>query len=291
MENLTNIYYVGHIGAQHLLSSCLVMIRVIKNTKFIKESKVLKGTNTERKIKSLYRLNYDGINHLYEEIANEHFNRCTRIVENMACEFFRDIKDPLNKWDENTYIKSIENRCKGKVRFPDSFFSSQGLFLEENGLIIEYRYSSSGNVQKNKLRMFHCREDPNRTWYHHQSETNMNQFYIKTGCINRKKKINAKIVTICFSAGQVKPLYTNNRESMEIVEDSSIIESVSLLSSSDDEIIEYISKENIGLKLSELQQEILSMCDNHHTFFAIDNNWYRGVMAHFDFNEIVKDIL
>ena len=78
---------------------------------------------------------------------------------------------------------------------------------------------------------------------------------------------------------------------MEIVEDSSIIESVSLLSSSDDEIIEYISKENIGLKLSELQQEILSMCDNHHTFFAIDNNWYRGVMAHFDFNEIVKDIL
>ena len=154
----------GHMGAQHIIS-VLTLLGVIKDARYVRETTILKKTNTESKIKHFYGLNYESINVLYKEIADETFGGCTRKVENLGCEFLRDIKEPFQHWDIITYNNSIADRCKGSVRYPDLFYSTQALFVEEQGIVSRLFYDQNGNECKQKVNdLFYIRSDKEKKW-------------------------------------------------------------------------------------------------------------------------------
>ena len=138
--------FVGFIGAQHILA-VLTLLGIIHLPMFARNALLLSKSNTEKRIKKFYSLSPKLVNVLYKEISNELFNGSTRLVENLVCEYFRDIKDPLADWNENTYNVSIKSRCKGTIRYPDTFISNQSIFLEIDNVIKRYYYDSMGNVK------------------------------------------------------------------------------------------------------------------------------------------------
>ena len=141
---IQNIKFVGYIGSQHLIS-ILTLLRVIHNPVYVRETTILQNTTTEKKIKKYYGLSYKLINVLYKEISELKFNGCIRLVENLVCEFFRDIKEPLKSWNASTYKQSIEQRMKGITRHPDTFYTHQSLFIENNYIISRYYYSKKSS--------------------------------------------------------------------------------------------------------------------------------------------------
>jgi len=72
-ELTNNLYGVGNLGAQHLLS-ILTLLRVLHNPEYVIFTKVLKNTTTERKLTRIYRLTHKSINALYRELADKLFN-------------------------------------------------------------------------------------------------------------------------------------------------------------------------------------------------------------------------
>ena len=151
-ELKNKVFGVGWLSAHHLIS-ILCLLRIIKNPAYIRKAMPLKGTLTNERIESNYNINHKTACALYEEIGREKFGGCTRIVENLGCEFFRDISNPYDEWDENTYNKSVKERCSGRsISHPDIFYSGQSLFLETNKKIFRLYYDSSHESCKEELK-------------------------------------------------------------------------------------------------------------------------------------------
>ena len=165
MKELTsNLYGVGNLGTQHLLS-ILTLLRVLRNPEYVVYTKVLKNTATEKKLTSIYRLTHKSINALYGELANELFDGCLRKMENLGCEFLRDIKHPMKNWNMNTYAADRSIRCGAdSIKFPDTFFSTQSIFIEENKSINRYSYSATGLVMSETLPIMELVSDDDRNW-------------------------------------------------------------------------------------------------------------------------------
>ena len=140
------VYCCGDIGAQHLLS-CLTLLKIVDDPKFVRDTIILKGTQTEKRMRKIYKMSHNVINGLYEELASERFNGNTRMVENLVCEFFRDLGEGvLNGFELSDYEKSIKKRV-GKNNFikkPDLFHPSQALFIEKEKVINRYFYNEDG---------------------------------------------------------------------------------------------------------------------------------------------------
>jgi len=64
---LNNVYGVGFLGAQHLLS-ILTLLRVLQNPEYVILTKVLKNTTREKKLTTIYRLTHKSINALNREL-------------------------------------------------------------------------------------------------------------------------------------------------------------------------------------------------------------------------------
>ena len=72
-----------------------------------------------------YKLSSGSINSVYNEVAKPKFKDCLRLVENLGCEFLREIKDPMSFWDEDTVLEAQQKRVgNGKVKYPDLFYST-----------------------------------------------------------------------------------------------------------------------------------------------------------------------
>lgn len=164
MTSLTSIRYVGQMGAQHILG-VLCLLKIIHDPMFIRKTILLKNTATEKRIKKHYALNAKLANILYEEIANERFHGCIRIVENVVCEFFRDIKDPMITFNENTYKNSIAKRMSGTIRYPDTFHTSQALFIETNNKIYRYSHDIDGKESMTEMKNIDLPIDQWRIWH------------------------------------------------------------------------------------------------------------------------------
>lgn len=145
MEMLETIYYVRGLGAQHLMS-VLTLLRVVYNPEYVRSTVLLETNLTAKKIHDLYSLNVKLTNELYEELSMELYDGCSRMVENLVCEFFRDIKDDPTTchWDLQYYHDSIQKR---KLKKPDTFFSNQSVFKETQFAIYRYFYDEHGQVK------------------------------------------------------------------------------------------------------------------------------------------------
>ena len=190
MSSLTTIQYIGQMGAQHILG-VLCLLKIIHDPKFIRNTSLLKNTTTEKRIKKHYALNSKLANILYAEIANEKFNGCTRIVENVVCEFFRDIKDPMLAFTEKTYKDSISKRISGTIRYPDTFHITQSLFIERNSKIYRFVYDNNGKESTTEMKNIDLPIDQYRLWHGTSMDETMIQ--VSTG----KKKVSSveKVIT------------------------------------------------------------------------------------------------
>ena len=150
------VYCCGDIGAQHLMS-VLTLLRIIQDPKYVRDTVVLKNTMTEKRLKKLYKMSHNVINILYKEVANELYNGNTRMVENLTCEFFRDMgKKVLYDVSKGEYEKSIRKRIGSNenIRHPDVFHTTQSLFIEEESKLNRYFYNDEGLVQKERVQTF-----------------------------------------------------------------------------------------------------------------------------------------
>ena len=160
MNELEGIHFIGSLGAQHILC-VLTLLRVIINPYYVRSAVLLKNNTTAKKILELYSMNVKLVNDLYNEIAMEQFSGSVRHVENLVCEFFRDIKDPLNRFDIDVYNSSIHKR---KFRYPDVFYTTQAIYIEELQSVNKYSYDLNGLVQKEAMSILELDEDVNRPW-------------------------------------------------------------------------------------------------------------------------------
>ena len=159
------VYCCGDIGAQHLMS-VLTLLGIIKDSKFVRDTVVLKNTMTEKRLKKLYKMSHNVINILYKEVANELYNGNTRMVENLTCEFFRDMgKKVLNNVTEIDYERSIRKRIGSNesIRHPDVFHTTQSLFIEEESVVNRYYYNAKGVVQKETVQTYFVFNE-NKDW-------------------------------------------------------------------------------------------------------------------------------
>ena len=117
MEMLEKIHYVCGLGAQHIMC-VLTLLRVVYNTSYVRSTILLETNATAKRIQNEYSLNPKLTNDLYEELARESYNGSSRLVENMVCEFFRDMQYPTSTdWNFDSYDASIKKgRTKSLVR-------------------------------------------------------------------------------------------------------------------------------------------------------------------------------
>ena len=282
MKDICKIYYVGAIGAQHILAA-LTLLRVLKDTNYVRTTKVLKGTGTERKIKTLYNLNHSTTNVLFQEISDELFSGCTRLVENMVCEFFRDIKKPYQTWDVSTYKRSIQERTKGKIRHPDSFYDDQAIFFERNHEIIRESYGASGQIESRTLAFKVYKENySEHCWYSNQN--NISCLYICTGALKKKKKVDYKKVKItwreCVDKETTGPSILITRQPKKV--------KTSKEEHDEEELLCY----------DKTQQEIIdsyesSKDDDAQPYMLFTESWYNDYCTslRFDIKHVIRDLV
>ena len=162
MEMLEEIHFVRGLGAQHIMC-VLTLLRVVYNTSYVRSTILLETNSTAKKIQKEYSLNPKLTNELYYEVAQELCNGSSRLVENMVCEFFRDIKDPTETdWNLDSYDASIKKR---KVKRPDTFFSNQSIFIEKKFSIYRYFYDHEGNVVSENMEILQLQSDKHHDWH------------------------------------------------------------------------------------------------------------------------------
>lgn len=120
ISNLKTIIGVGDLGAQHGLS-ILVLSGIIPHTGLSKIAHVAKGTNTLKSLKNYFSIGEATANKMYSELSQE-LNVGTDVIENVVCEYFRDVPDPETELSDDTLQESI--RARGTYR-PDTFFCDQ----------------------------------------------------------------------------------------------------------------------------------------------------------------------
>ena len=273
MDDIREIYYVGAIGSQHIIAA-LTLLRVLKDTAYIRNTKVLKGTGTERKIKSMYNLNHDTINVLFHEVSNEQFSGCTRMVENMVCEFFRDIKHPFEDWDQSTYNSSIQERSKGKILHPDSFYNDQAIFVERNEHILRQSYDGLGKIVTKRMLFKHYPVNMTHCWYTNKDD--MSSLWICSGAVNRRCKIRVKRVKVTWKE------VINKGHILELVDD----ETVGTLQASSDDSMAY----------DKVQEEVIDMYkaqtigDDISPQFVYTNDWFHDQKVRFKLNEVICEL-
>lgn len=268
-----NIKYLGFIGAQHLLS-ILALLRVIRNPIFVREAFVLSNTNTEKRLKSFYSMSHKVTNVLYKEISNEHFNGCTRLVENLCCEFFRDIKDPFESLNKRTYVDAIHKRSTKSIRYPDSFYSTQALFIEENNEIFRYKYNSSGKVIRQTVQLPHI---------------TMSSSLISSSDFN-----TIMIANLPFTSSQMENMCSSKNLSM-LTQETTTIEHISKRSKVSHNL-EETSFDSDYEQYHKVQYDILQMLRSKnpsHSFtkFTYKNEWFTGNYLTFNSIQTLQSIL
>ena len=162
MEMIEKIHYVGGLGAQHIMC-VLTLLRVVFNTTYVRSTILLETNSTAKKIQLEYALNPKLTNDLYDELAYDSYNGSSRVVENMVCEFFRDIKEPTKTdWNYYSYVASIKKR---KEKKPDTFFSNQSIFVEKNFSIYRFFYDKEGKVCSQNMNILELPQDKDRDWH------------------------------------------------------------------------------------------------------------------------------
>ena len=183
------VYCCGDIGAQHLMS-VLTLLQVIGDTKFVRDAVVLKNTRTEKRLKKLYKMSHHVINELYKELANELYDGNLRMVENLTCEFFRDMgTKTLYGVLETDYQNNIRKRIDSTIRHPDVFHSTQSLFVEENSIVNRYYYNDQGMVKKEKVNTFYVNKTE-KVWI-----LNTTPLYSAAEIIQVKKEVAPDVTT------------------------------------------------------------------------------------------------
>lgn len=265
----SNIKFVGFIGAQHLIS-VLTLVRIIHNPRFVRDTVILPNTTTEKKIKKFYALSHKLINVLYKEISDLKFNGCMRFVENLSCEFFRDIKSPMSSWDVNTYRESISKRVKGTIRFPDTFYCSQSLFMEKDNVISRYRYSTDGNTQCKEVKVIETTQllALNIHFY----KVREKEVWFTNKILNIYASSHGTVTANTTSHGSIK----RKRSWLETIADNNI-------SDTDDQYHE--SQLNILRMLNETDDSRLL------TKFHYDNNWFEGQSVTFNSIQTLLSII
>lgn len=147
-----NLYGIGYLGAQHILS-VLSLLRILENPEYVQKTVLCQNTETEKSLIKTYRLRYGTVNKLYQTIAQEKFNLSTRIVENLGCEFLRDIKTPMDDWNEETVLQAQQKRYtrNGIIKHPDLFYSTQAIFIEDGLVITRHAYTPGGRIVQTVL--------------------------------------------------------------------------------------------------------------------------------------------
>ena len=96
-------------------------------------------------------------------------------------------------WDRSTYILSIKKRSSGSsIKFPDSFYPSQKIFVEEECKIFRYSYHNNGQVEKVQLNVLSF---PNNKQYNWSNNFNDNELVLEKGEVDKKlysSKISSK---------------------------------------------------------------------------------------------------
>ena len=192
MKELEGIHFIGSLGAQHILC-VLTLLRVIINPYYVRSTILLKNNTTFKKISELFNMNVKLVNSLYDEIAMEHFSGSVRHVENLVCEFFRDIKDPLKPIDIDVYNRSIQKR---NFRYPDVFYTTQAIYIEEFHQIYKYSYDDNGVEKKEVMSVPELDEDVNRSWFkNYESLMNSTLGTIAVSSRNKGERIKTKSST------------------------------------------------------------------------------------------------
>ena len=266
-----NIKYLGFIGAQHLISS-LTLLRIIRNPLFVREAFLLSNTNTEKKIKKIYSLSHKLTNILFNEISNEHFEGCSRKVENLCCEFFRDIKDPFQSIDHHCYLDSINKRTRSSIRYPDSFYSTQAIFIEDKNIIYRYQYSSSGKVV--------CEKVP-------ESLLKVSNSAITTSHFN-----TINVENLAFSSSQMKAMYSSKSISMSTMDTIEHQSKRSKIVPNNEERLCIFDHEQYHFVQYDILQ-ILKIKNTSHslTKFTYKNNWFSGNYITFNSTQTLQSIL
>ena len=162
MVMLEKIHYVRGLGAQHIMC-VLTLLRVVYNTSYVRSTILLETNATAKRIQKEYSLNSKLTNILYEELALESYKGSSRMVENLVCEFFRDIQNPTSTdWNFDSYDASIKKR---KNKKPDTFFSNQSIFFEKNFSIYRHFYDNDGSIVSQNMEILELAEDKDRDWH------------------------------------------------------------------------------------------------------------------------------
>lgn len=158
-----NLYGIGYLGAQNILS-VLSLLRVLENPEYVQQTELCQNTETEKKLIKTYRLRYGTINKLYQAIAKEKFNLSTRTVENLGCEFLRDVKHPMDDWNEDTVLQAQKKRYtrNGIIKHPDLFYSTQAIFIEDGLVITRHAYTPAGTITQTVLPIMSLTHDYQR---------------------------------------------------------------------------------------------------------------------------------
>ena len=128
-ETLKTIKGINDLQAQHILAVG-TLAGIINRPEFVATAHICRGTTTWKKIQQVFNLKEAVMNRLYDELAEE-LSIDTATVENVACEYFRDVEEPTADFDPEAYEKSIAKRRlrdgKGYSR-PDVCFLDQNVY-------------------------------------------------------------------------------------------------------------------------------------------------------------------
>ena len=307
MEMLEKIYYVGGLGAQHLMS-VLTLLRVVYNPEYVRSTVLLENNLTAKKIHELYRLNHKLTNELYTELSMELYDGCSRMVENLVCEFFRDMQqDPTAcKWDLQFYHDSIAKR---KLKKPDTFFSDQSIFKESQFCIHRYFYDVDGKVKSEFLHNLVLGKDKRIRHWQKVEEINSDEvIYVtkkqegggqglksapgkKTG--NTKKSLKAKSRKT-YSKKKISEDIVDNKQLDNEDEDDALYEVEESLTNISRTYM--LRNRNIRYtkKYSGIQLEIISMlkdsCDQD-SVDCTDMSWFIGEKKYMNTDLYIRQII
>jgi len=129
---LKEIVGAGDLGAFHLISIA-TLAGIVIHPIYVTKAFVCKGTRTFDKIHQQYGLGESSINKILSDLSIES-KLIKPIIENAACEIFRDTIDGLDFRPE-VYDECV--RARG-TKHPDFIFGDQSIFISVRKKQYEY---------------------------------------------------------------------------------------------------------------------------------------------------------
>ena len=149
LKEIQQIQRVGDLSAQHMLS-IRSLGDIIHPTFYVTKALLCPRNRTKSTFYSVYNINENTMKKMYTEIANSYVDGSTAMVENMGCEFLRDMQKKKKISEtiiKEGYIRNIRDHGKNIVRFSDTFVEEQVIYKVEGKKRMKYHW----NVQTNEV--------------------------------------------------------------------------------------------------------------------------------------------